>query len=434
YSGALATFLLGAGWLLAHVAGIQVMKHFFTVAMVPALVWALQGAERVKVIVFPLCFLLFAVPAGEALIPPLIDFTAAFTVTVLRVTGIPVYIEGNILRVPTGVWSIEAACSGVRYLIASVTLGCLYAYLAYHSFWRRAVFIAASAIVPIFANGFRAYMIVMIGHLSGMRLAVGVDHFIYGWVFFGVVVALLFWLGSFWRDEAPSERRAGGGAEKIAQPVESRRFLLVGVATLAALSVWPLWAKVTAVRSSQDSPTHISLPETIGPWSRSDEPEMTSWKPRFVGADTAVAATYQGEPGPVQMYLAYYAQQQQGSELVNSLNALVGERGSWRVIDSRPRVVSLANQELKVREALLGGESVRLLVWQWYWIDGRHTSSPYFAKLLEARALLLGHPSSGASIVLGTAYQGRAEDAASRLGRFVENALPLMESHWSSAP
>jgi len=211
YWGALATFLLGAGWLLSHVTGIQVMKHFFMVAMMPALTWAFQGAERVKVIAFPLCFLLFAVPVGEALIPPLIDFTAAFTVIALRVTGIPVYFEGNILRVPTGVWSIEAACSGVRYLIASVTLGCLYAYLAYHSFWRRAVFIAASAIVPIFANGFRAYMIVMIGHLSGMRLAVGVDHFIYGWVFFGIVVSLLFWLGSFWRDEAPSERRAGGG-------------------------------------------------------------------------------------------------------------------------------------------------------------------------------------------------------------------------------
>ena len=113
----------------------------------------------------------------------------------------------------------------------------------------------------------------------------------------------------------------GGAAEEIAQPVESRRFVLVGVATVAAMSVWPAWANVTADRLSQDSAAHVSLPETIGPWSRSDELEMTSWKPRFVGADTSLTATYQGEPGPVQMYLAYYAQQQQGSELVNSLNA-----------------------------------------------------------------------------------------------------------------
>ena len=40
-----------------------------------------------------------------------------------------------------------------------------------------------SIVVPIVANGGRAYMIVMIGHLSGMKLAVGADHLVYGWVF-----------------------------------------------------------------------------------------------------------------------------------------------------------------------------------------------------------------------------------------------------------
>ena len=54
------------------------------------------------------------------------------------------------------------------------------------------MFIAASIVVPIVANWLRAYMIVMIGHLSNNKYAVGVDHLIYGWVFFGVVMMLLF--------------------------------------------------------------------------------------------------------------------------------------------------------------------------------------------------------------------------------------------------
>ena len=66
--------------------------------------------------------------------------------------------------------------------------------------WRRLVFIALSIIVPIIANGIRAYLIVMIGHLSNNRLATGVDHVIYGWVFFGFVMMLLFWIGSQWRE------------------------------------------------------------------------------------------------------------------------------------------------------------------------------------------------------------------------------------------
>src|SRR5690606_22417596 len=98
------------------------------------------------------------------------------------------------------------------YLIASITLGALYAYLTYRSWKRRLLFVIAAMIVPVFANGGRAYMIVMIAHLSDMKLALGVDHYIYGWVFFGLVMLLLFWIGSFWReDEQPAPGRPEPG-------------------------------------------------------------------------------------------------------------------------------------------------------------------------------------------------------------------------------
>src|SRR2546423_1258251 len=84
------------------------------------------------------------------------------------------------VRFPTGSWWIVEACSGLRYLIASAMVGMLYAYLAYRSLSRRIAFVAASLAVPILANWLRAYMIVMIGYLSGNRLAVGIDHIIYG--------------------------------------------------------------------------------------------------------------------------------------------------------------------------------------------------------------------------------------------------------------
>ena len=113
---------------------------------------------------FPLLFLLFAVPFGEVFIAPLIEFTADFTVAAVQLTGIPVLRNGTRFDLPTGSWSVVEACSGVRYLISSVTLGCLYAYLTYRSTTRRALFVALSIVVPIIANGLRAYMIVMIGH------------------------------------------------------------------------------------------------------------------------------------------------------------------------------------------------------------------------------------------------------------------------------
>src|SRR5580765_2578919 len=203
-------FLLVAGagftWLAAEAAQVQVLMQYALVAMVPAAVLALAGRRVAWTRAFPLAFLLLPVPFGAAFLPQLMEWTADFTVAALRITGIPVYREGTFFAIPSGHWSVVEACSGLRYLIASITMGAVYAYLTYRSGWKRALFFAASIVVPIGANFLRAYMIVMIGHLSSMKLAVGVDHFVYGWLFFGVVIGLLFWLGSFWRDAAPAPR------------------------------------------------------------------------------------------------------------------------------------------------------------------------------------------------------------------------------------
>ncbi|MEP6878877.1 MAG: exosortase A, partial [Nitrosospira sp.] len=134
--------LLGFSWLLATLASVQVFAQFFLIAMIPAAVWAILGNRMVWAIAFPLAYLLLAVPFGEALIPPLIDFTADFTVKALQLTGIPVYREGSFFSIPSGNWSVVEACSGLRYLIASFTLGTLYAYMTYRSLARRLAFIA----------------------------------------------------------------------------------------------------------------------------------------------------------------------------------------------------------------------------------------------------------------------------------------------------
>ena len=90
-----------------------------------------------------LAFLFLAVPMGEELIAPLMTFTADTLELMVRASGIPVYREGTNLSLPTGNWSVVEACSGVRYLIASVTLGLLYAHLTYARIGHKLVFVLA---------------------------------------------------------------------------------------------------------------------------------------------------------------------------------------------------------------------------------------------------------------------------------------------------
>lgn len=416
--------LLGVVWLFAHYAGILVIEQLAMVAMVPAVVLTMLGWRVAWALLFPLFFLFFSVPMGEELIPPLMDVTADFTVAALQLTGIPVYREGTFFEIPSGHWSVVEGCSGVRYLIASVTLGCLYAYLTYRSPLRRTVFVILSIVVPIVANGLRAYMIVMIAHLSDMRLALGVDHFIYGWVFFGLVMLLLFWLGSFWReDTAPADAVVMSSAAPNRSAASPWR---AGAIVLVMLLLWPALGYVNTLKQIPVDVT-IAMPLPRGEWQATDD--VTPWRPHYLGADAALQQTYARGENRVSVDLEYYRHQRQDAELVNSQNVLVKQKDPvWRQVADRPREISINGESFRIREAKLRSERQDLLVWHWYWMDGAYTTNHYLAKLWEGKAKLLGETGDAAAIILATELGAEDRDAVAVLTDFINTMEPSLRA------
>lgn len=234
--------ILAAGtlWLLGGMVSVAAAQHFALFALLVSAFVGVLGWRLSRVLLFPLLFLFFGVPIGEFLLPTLMHHTAEFTVWALRTSGVPVYQEGLHFVVPNGRWSVVEACSGVRYLIASLFVGALYAYLNYSSLKRRVLFMLVAIALPILANWLRAYFIVMLGYLSGNKIAVGVDHILYGWVFFGVVIFVLFWIGGRWH-EPPVTVRASALAAGTLSP---RRSWLAVLPLAAAVAVFPPTLKV----------------------------------------------------------------------------------------------------------------------------------------------------------------------------------------------
>ena len=112
---ALAIFVVAVGmWAAGVIADAMVVQQFALVTTLISGVWLLYGVAITRTILFPLGFMYLAVPAGEFLIPHLVDLTAIFTVRAIRLTGIPIYVEGNSFMLPTGSWSVVSACSGIR--------------------------------------------------------------------------------------------------------------------------------------------------------------------------------------------------------------------------------------------------------------------------------------------------------------------------------
>ncbi|ROR34743.1 exosortase A [Inmirania thermothiophila] len=412
--------VLALVWLVARVGGVLVAEQLAFVAMIPAAVTAVLGAAVARAVAFPLAYLFFMVPVGEALVPPLMEFTADFTVALLRLTGIPVYREGLFFSIPSGDWSVVEGCSGVRYLIASTALGTLYAYLTYTSLRRRLLFIAASVVTPIVANGLRAYMIVMIAHLSDMRLALGVDHIIYGWVFFGLVIGLMFWIGGFWReDERPPEQapQAPGGAGRV------RPALVLAAVAVAGLG--PGLAAAVQARIDAAASARLALPAAIGPWTAA-EGGPAAWRPRYLGTDAELQRTYRDAAGRVVgVYLAYYADQRQDHELVNSQNVMVVQKDPvWR--QTAAAQVAVPVPPGRVREAVLRSAATGLVAWSWDRIGGVETTSPYVGKLAEVAAKILHGDGSAVGVVVYAPFEEDPAAAREVLAQFLRAAAPVL--------
>jgi exosortase A len=200
----LAGVPLAVAWLLAERLGIMEGRQLVAMSFVELLFLVVLGPRLWWQLAGPLLYLYFLVPFGAFLTPKLQDVTTVFVAHGLPMLHIPAYITGYTIEIPEGTFLIAEACAGLRFLIAAIAFGCLYALVMYRSPLRRAVFIGVSIVVPIIANGFRALGIVALGHYLGSAEAVEADHVLYGWIFFSIVILILIVLGlPFREDEYP---------------------------------------------------------------------------------------------------------------------------------------------------------------------------------------------------------------------------------------
>ncbi|MEO8935685.1 MAG: exosortase A [Burkholderiaceae bacterium] len=427
--------LAGGGlfWLIGHSAGVHAPEQYAFVAMIPCLVWAVFGNDVTRRILYPLAFLFFAVPAGDFLMPTLMDHTADFTVAALRFSGVPVFREGNYFSIPSGSWSVVEACSGLRYLIASITLGFLFAYLNYRSAWRRVAFIIASILVPIVANWLRAYMIVMIAHLSSNKLATGVDHIIYGWLFFGLVMMLLFWVGNFWRDDDDADLHAPAGAVADVPSGGSsmRAVALMTAAVIAIAAPWPAIGNRLERTADDLHPGAIAI-DGIAGWPKSDAP-FTTFLPHYLHARSSENTVFTSGDRKVALFVGYYSGQLSNGPMVTYGNDVVIVSDKvWGDVARSNRTVDgagvdgggLGVVQSEIKSDAAGG-SERLLAWRWFWINGRLTTSTYLAKAYNALDKLTGRGDDSAVIVVTTPMTGATDpQAAETLEAFVKAAQP----------
>lgn len=394
----------GFGWLLGEAAGVALARHLGLVMMLQGAVVTILGPRVTRGLLFPLLYAFFLVPFGEGLERPLQSVTVAMTLPLLHFVGVPAQVDGVLITIPNGYFEVAEACSGAKFVIAMLAYGVLVANVCYVSWRRRIAFLGLALVVPVIANGLRAFGTIYAAHLTSVEAATGFDHIVYGWVFFGLVMALVLAIGWRWFDRDPDA--AWIDIDRLPNKARATDPLLAAALTLALAAVFPSWGGIIAARADR-LPDRIALPDVPG-WHRVPASGSAAWSPYYPGADHFLIGRYaDGEGYVVDLAIAVYANQHEGHEVIAFGVGPLREDDRWVRVADLPSVA--------------GGGAIRItapgpvdrVVASWYRVGGITSASPVRIKLATLRARLFGGRQAAVAVHL-SAQEPKAEIAIRR--------------------
>jgi exosortase A len=410
-------FMAGAVllWVLGAFAELNLLRQAGAAAMLPSSALLLLGPRIFAALLFPFFYLAFLVPFGDELVPPLQSITAVITIWLVEASGVPAVINGVFIDTPAGLFEVAEACSGVKFLIAMIALGALVGNVCFKSWRRRAGFFALCLVVPILANGVRAWGTIYAAQYVGIEKAAGIDHLIYGWIFFALVIVAV--MAMSWRffdrgiDEPMIDADAIaaspllGRLEKIGLPEWSA---LAGALLLVSGGIG--WA-AAAEALSAPMPARIYLPEVPG-WQRVDYAPQAPWQPRAGGADHRLLGRYQDAAGnQVDVVYALYASQGEGKEAGGFGQGALTPDSGWSWTSAGPATA------IAKSERLMAGGKIERLALTWYRSGDLLSGSNAKLKLANIGDRLLLRAQPTAMLIL-SAEQRQGFDAAKELTAF----------------
>jgi EpsI family protein len=404
--GTLVLLLLGLELVFINNARLLLLPPLLLATV--ALVFGRDAAKR---LVWPALFLYFALPQWAVLNAFLQNLTTTAVTYAVRWTGVPAFVDGNFVHLPSGTFEIASGCSGLNYLQAGTALAAFHGLLSLSTWRSRLALLAVSAGVAIAFNWVRVYAVILVGHLSEMQhYLITNEHHTFGWVLFMVAMVPVYLLAArLERLEA-----ALADARSPRAHVFSPASRLVVPAAFAAATLLLLPPAVMPA-ASHYSNAAAALPSGLGDETRG---AVTSgWSPVFANANEDLASFNAGSPA-VEAYRAVYAHQDGDHRLLRPGNDFLGS--GFQLHEQRRRTVELADgATLKLTEYRGTLRQRRRVVWAWYWVAGTQVAGGFGARLAGLRALLHGRR-DGVAIAVAADCVPDCEAAVGRLVTFVQ--------------
>lgn len=368
-------------WLMAFAIDVNFVSQFAAVFYLQLMLWSLLGHKLIKKIWFPISFLIFMVPFGDAANPVLQQITADLVVVLLHQIDMPVFRDGLYLYTASAVFEVAVACSGLNFLLSSLVLACLFCHLHFKKLYKSALFVVFVLVLSIAANGIRAFLLVVIGERTNLAYGFGADHYYYGWLVFFIVICFAFWVGGKFSDDTVQQAKVNPtdlqpGKNKIGNNTSLSPLLFALVIIPLAMAGW-ISKNMTTVEPPEVAMPRLSLPHAV-------KVENNDWGIQFF--DGLSRDHWRLENG-VEVFYAAYAHRQRKGDMITWHNRLY-DNTSWSIITTETEGSLLNNIAIS---QLTNTNGIKKTLVHWYSLNDVNTSNRYVIKLLQLYDLLTGN-------------------------------------------
>lgn len=435
----------GVMLLAGKLSSVLTLIQYAYVLTLAGLMVSLVGLKGSRLLVMPIAMLVLMIPLPEFLFQNLTAqlqlLSSELGVAFIRLCGVAVFLEGNVIDLGTYKLEVAEACSGLRYLFPLMTLGFTMAYLYKAPLWKRAIVFLSSIPVTIGMNSLRIGIIGVLVDRWGQAMAEGFLHDFEGWVIFmasaGVLLVEIVVLSKIGRDARPW--RAIFGLElppptpkdaprrhwRTSVPFAASCVLVVGLAS--SVSMLPEREAVIPARR-----TFVEFPASIDSWIGRRQALEDVYVDTLKLDDYVLADYWQDTALPVNLYVAWYDSQSAGESAHSPRTCIPG--GGWRIesLDRRELIhVEVGGEPLRVNRAIIVNGDQKQLVYYWFQQRGRVITNEYAAKWFLLWDSLTKRRTDGALVRLITPVANDAgiAIAEAELGGFAEALVSRLSAY-----
>lgn len=383
-------FLGGMLLVLGDLATLFVVVQYAFLLSLFGLALAVMGWRAFKMILPAMFLLVFMIPLPnflyQGLSAELQLISSRIGVEVIRLFGISVFLEGNVIDLGAYKLQVVEACSGLRYLFPLAALSYIAAYLFKGALWKKTVIFVSSVPITVLMNSFRIGVIGVLVEYWGSSMAEGFLHDFEGWIVFMACMFLLvleMWILS----QIGKGKLAFADAFELTLPEEIEGAYVTRTYTKPVLATIPLLFVLVTM------PFFLGAREEVIPDRESFADfsmQYHEWHGRretmeqvyidTLKFDDYIMSNYSNNKGDlVNFYVAYYASQRKGASVHSPKSCIPG--GGWRIAKHQTRELVLDDgSNLPVNRLLIQNGSNKQLVYYWFDQRGRNITNEYAVK------------------------------------------------------